>query len=134
MNLFAASDRYGKFVATEADGPRAAVGKIIINWTAYKAVAMESMVEVDDKVKAADQVKKELGRTKTSLQKYGIIGVNSPYLWWDGKPVRGFSRTFPEGSEFGTKRGQDSDNQGTSYDSHPDDDAQNDLYAEAEYL
>lgn len=106
MNLFDAIDRHGKFVADEKDGPKAATGKVVVDWNSFRDVALEKMPEVEDKKKASDQIRKEFSRSKDFLIKAGIIGVASPLMWWAGKPVRGFSRTFP--------RGQMADNSGTN--------------------
>ncbi len=106
MNLFDAIDRHGKFVADEKDGPKAAIGKVVVDWNSFRDVALEKMPEVEDKKKASDQIRKEFSRSKDFLIKAGIIGVASPLMWWAGKPVRGFSRTFP--------RGQMADNPGTN--------------------
>lgn len=97
MNLFEAADRHGKFVATEKEGPRAALGKVIVHWDHYRDVALEKMPEVEDRKKAVEQVRKEFTRAKDYLIKRGVIGVATPYLWWDDKPVRGFARTFRSG-------------------------------------
>lgn len=97
MNLFDAIDRHGRFVATEADGPRPLVGKTIVHWDHYRDVALEKMPEVEDRKKAADQVRKEFARAKDFMIKAGIIGVSTPHMWWAGKPVRNFPRTFPSG-------------------------------------
>lgn len=97
MNLFEAVDRHGRFVATEKDGPRAAIGRTIVDWDAYRDVALERMPEITDRKKAADNIRKEFARFKDGLIKYGIIGVSSPHMWWAGKPVRNFPRTFPDG-------------------------------------
>jgi hypothetical protein len=53
------------------------------------------MIEEPDKVKATERIRKEFTRAKDSLLKYGIIGVDTTHMWWTGKPVRGFPRTFP---------------------------------------
>jgi hypothetical protein len=50
------------------------------------------MPEIEDRKKAGDMVRNEFKRAKDGLIKYGIIGVESPYMWWTRKPVRGFSR------------------------------------------
>lgn len=97
MNMFDAIDRHGKFIADEKDGPRAAIGRTVVHYDFYRDVALEKMPEIEDRKKAADQVRKEFARAKDFLIKAGIIGVSSPYMWWNGKPVRGFSRTFPSG-------------------------------------
>ncbi len=98
MNLFEAVDRHGRFVATDKDGPRAAIGKTVIDWDAYRDVALERMPEITDRKKAADNIRKEFARFKDGLIKYGIIGVSSPHMWWAGRPVRSFPRTFPDGN------------------------------------
>src|SRR5690606_24853404 len=97
MNLFTAVDRHGRFVSGEKDGPKAALGRTIVSWDAYRDVALERMPEVEDRTKARDQIRQEFKRAKDALLRYGIIGVAHPYMWWNGKPVRGFSRTFPNG-------------------------------------
>jgi len=97
MNLFDAADRHGRLVASEKDGPRAALGKIIVHWDHYRDVALEKMPEIEDRKKAVDQVRKEFARSKDYLIKQGVIGVATPHLWWDEKPVRGFARTFRNG-------------------------------------
>ncbi|WP_164743111.1 AAA family ATPase [Mesorhizobium sp. Z1-4] len=114
MNLFDAADRYGKFVASEADGPKAAIGRIVIGWDVYRDIALEKMPEVEDRKKARDQIRQEFKRAKDALLRYGIIGVSHPYMWWDGKPVRGFTRTFKRGQnadETRTNAGQSADQQ-----------------------
>ena len=113
MNLFTAIDRHGRFVSNEKDGPRAAVGKTVVSWDAYRDVALERMPEVEDRTKARDQVRKEFTRAKDALVKYGIMGLQHPNMWWAGKPVRGFSRTFPNGENadnHGTNAGHFADN------------------------
>lgn len=105
MNLFAAVDRHGKFVANENDGPRAAVGKIIVDWNTYRDVVLERMPEIEDRANARDVVRKEFARVKDALQKFGVIGVQNPHMWWQGKPIRGFPRTFAE-------RGNNAENYG----------------------
>lgn len=99
MNLFDATDKYGKFVASEKDGPASAIGRIIVHWDHYRTVAMEKMVEIEDRKKAADQIRNEFKRHSTDLIKYGVIGVSHPFLWWNKKPIRGFPRTFENGQE-----------------------------------
>jgi hypothetical protein len=134
MNFFKAIDQYGVFVASEKDGPAAAIGKVVVDYKLYSRVCVDSMVEIDDKVQAADQVKKEWARNSQWLTKGGVLNVSRPYMWWTGKPIRGFSRTFPKNSEFWTNSGQTRDKLGTEYDSPPDESAQSDLHTEAEYL
>ncbi len=113
MNYFDTVDRHGKFIANDKDGPAAAIGRVVVDYRDYVTVALEKMVEIEDKTKARDQIKKEFTRAKDSLIKYGILRLVSPYLWWDGKPIRGFTRTFPKSQnqdEIGTNPRQTQDN------------------------
>ena len=96
MNMFEAIDRHGKLVTSPLDGPEAAIGKVVVHWRAYRDVALERMIEVEDKKKAGDQIGQEYKRGKDFMIKSGIIGVATPYMWWAGKPIRGFPRTFPK--------------------------------------
>jgi len=113
MNMFDAIDRYGKLVASEKEGPAAAVGHVVVDYSYYRDVAIEKMLEVDDRKKAADQVNKEFTRNSAFLIKSGIIGVQRPYMWWKGKPIRGFGRTFPNRVSR-TDDGQFDDKSGTN--------------------
>lgn len=98
MNMFDAMERYGKFVADEKDGPIAAKGRIVVDYRYFRDVALEKMPE-EERQKAIERIKKEFARTKDTLIKYGIIGVVNPVMWWNGKPIRGFSKTFPRANE-----------------------------------
>lgn len=95
ITFFEAMDKFGKLVADGRDGPRAAIGRTIVNYTDYADLAVSKMVEEPDKKKARDRVRKSVAAVRDSLMKYGIMGYESPYMWWTGKPVRGFARTFP---------------------------------------
>ena len=98
MNLFDATDRYGKFVADTKNGePRDALGKTVVKWDYFRDVSLSKMAGVseDDRKKAVEQIRKEFERFSTFLIKHGVIGVDRPYMWWTGKPIRGFPRTMP---------------------------------------
>ncbi|RWM29435.1 AAA family ATPase [Mesorhizobium sp.] len=113
MNFFETLDRHGKFIANDKEGPKAAVGKVVVDYRDYVTVALEKMLEVEDKTKAREQIRKEFTRAKDGLIKYGVLKMVNPYLWWDGKAVRGFARTFPKSKnpdETETNTGQIADN------------------------
>ena len=95
QNLFGAIERHGIFVASAADGPAAAIGRTMVHWDTYRDYVLEKMVEIEDKKKARDQIRKEFARAKDQMIRYKIINVVNPYMWWDGKPIRGFRNTFP---------------------------------------
>lgn len=49
----------------------------------------------DDVKKHAERLKKNLQRARERLFRFGVIDANNPYIWWTGKPVRGFARSLP---------------------------------------
>ncbi|MBN9235144.1 MULTISPECIES: AAA family ATPase [Phyllobacteriaceae] len=97
MNLFDAIDRYGKFVADEKDGPRAALGKTVVKWDYFRDVSLEKMPDVseEERKKAIERLRTEFRRSSTFLLKSGVIGVERPFMWHTGKPIRGFPKTMP---------------------------------------
>lgn len=96
INFFEAMDKYGKLVAERHEGPQAAFGKTIVSYTDYADLVVSKMVEEPDKKKARDRVRKSVAAARDGLQKYGIMGYETPWMWWTGKPIRGFARTFPK--------------------------------------
>lgn len=44
--------------------------------------------------RANDAARKIWERNAGGLLKYGILGFASPYIWWSGKPVRGYPETM----------------------------------------
>ncbi|EJB02919.1 hypothetical protein Rleg9DRAFT_1734 [Rhizobium leguminosarum bv. trifolii WSM597] len=96
INFFEAMDKHGKLVADRMDGPPAALGKTIVSYSDYADLVVSKMVEESDKKKARERVRKSVAAARDGLQKYGIMGYDTPFMWWTGKPIRGFARTFPK--------------------------------------
>lgn len=98
--MFTAMDRHGKFIAGGvSEEPAAALGKTAVKWDYYLNIALEQMPEIEDRKKAADAIRRDFKRGKEGLIKFGILGLESPWMWWAGRPVRGFRRTFPDGRD-----------------------------------
>ncbi|MDZ7823085.1 MAG: AAA family ATPase [Ahrensia sp.] len=134
MNFFKAASDHGVFVASEEDGPAEAIGRVVVDYKIYSKVCIDAMVEVEDQKRAYDQVKKEWARNSTWLIKSGVLGLSRPYMWWTGKPIRGFQHTFTKGNEPWTDAGQNSD-KSTTISNPVDDDAYiNNAYAEGKAL
>lgn len=93
--MFEAIDKYGKFVATKDDGPEKAIGRSVVDYKYYLDVAVNQMINEPDPQKARERERKAFERTTAFLLKAKIIDAERPYVWWTGKPIRGFSRTFP---------------------------------------
>ena len=93
VEFFEAIDKYGKFVVDE---PRAARGKTVVTWNDYVEVAVSKMLAEDDVKKARERLRKAFNRMTDGLVKYGAIKLDKPYMWWTGRPIRGFPHTFPK--------------------------------------
>ena len=96
VEFFEAIDKYGSFVVDGRDGPVAARGKSIVTWDNYVEVAVSKMLAEDDVKKAKDRLRKAFNRMTDGLVKYGAIKLDKPYMWWTGRPIRGFPHTFPK--------------------------------------
>lgn len=93
VEFFEAIDKYGTFVVDE---PRAARGKMVVTWDSYVEVAVSKMLAEEDVKKARDRLRKAFNRMTDGLVKYGAIKLDKPYMWWTGRPIRGFPHTFPK--------------------------------------
>jgi hypothetical protein len=72
----------------------------VVDYKHVKSRMARKMLREDDdtdagKKRHAERVKTALKRARTTLTRYGVIGADSPHIWWTGKPVRGFARTQP---------------------------------------
>ncbi len=95
VEFFEAVDKYGEYVSDQANLPRAARGKSVVTWDNYVEVAISKMLNEEDPRKAKDRLRKAFNRMTDGLVKIGAIKFEKPYMWWTGKPIRGFGRTFP---------------------------------------
>jgi RecA-family ATPase len=112
--MFKAIDRYGKFVATEQDGPAEAIGKHGVDFGYYLDVAVEMDASADDKSAAREKIRKSFERNMRFLIKNGVIGFKrtgdrTAFVWWTGRPIRGFPQTFPDYAPERTNSGQTPD-------------------------
>jgi hypothetical protein len=57
-----------------------------------EAYAKSAPIDDDDDRKRKEQIKKAMQRAGATLLKFGIIGRDNPWVWWTGKPVRGFAK------------------------------------------
>ncbi len=91
--LFEATDKYGVLI-TPDNGPPGALGKVAVDFRRVIDVAIAKAVAEDDTSKARQAFKKKFERAMGGMLKTGLIGVDRPWIWWKGKAVRGFPRTF----------------------------------------
>ncbi|QIO64807.1 AAA family ATPase [Rhizobium leguminosarum] len=95
VEFFEAADKFGTFVVDEPHLPRAARGKTVVSWDHYIELAISKMLHEEDTRKAKDRIRKSFNRMTDGLIKIGALKVERPFMWWTGKPIRGFPRTFP---------------------------------------
>lgn len=95
VEFFEAVDKYGEFVLDQPNLPRSARGKSVVTWDNYVEIAISKMLNEEDPRKAKDRLRKAFNRMTDGLVKMGAIRFEKPYMWWTGKPIRGFGRTFP---------------------------------------
>jgi hypothetical protein len=111
--LWAARERRG--VVAPADLVEAAAIKpttVVITYQewrdAYEAMAAP---DADGEKPTKEAISKMFRRHSSGMAKYEVIGMhnheNTPYLWWTGKPIRGFPATNPD--YVPTNRGQQPD-------------------------
>lgn len=117
--LFAAIKKYGKFVATEQDGPVEAKGRHVVDFAYFLDVAVEMDATGDEKGPARERIRMAFKRNTSFLTKAGIIvfkriSDKTSLVWWTGKPVRGFPETFPEHMRNRTNPTQTADNSQTN--------------------
>ncbi len=48
------------------------------------------------------RLRKEFEKLQTTLQKFGVISISDPFIWWTGKPLRAFLHTLPKKETVGT--------------------------------
>jgi len=75
------------------------VGKVV-DYDHVKDLMARRMLREDDntpegKEKHRNRVRAALQRAREALFNVKIIGTDSPYIWWTGKPVKGVAKTQP---------------------------------------
>lgn len=102
--LFKALKRYGRFVASEDDGPPEAIGKIVVDYSYFIDVAYEMNASEGTIEQVKNRLRESFKRniTEGDLARYNVIafrrvnGGKTGIVWWTGKPIRGFPETFPD--------------------------------------
>lgn len=65
--------------------------KSVVNYDKVKErYARLILADGDDPAEHKERLKKALQRARTSLAKFGVIGVDNPWIWWTGREVHGF--------------------------------------------
>lgn len=98
--------------ATESDGvpppasiqlPRS-IAKVVDYEFVKRLMSQRTLREDDDTEEGRSlhrgRVKTALRRARERLFDARVIGTNSPFIWWTGKPVRGMKRTQPRRDMF----------------------------------
>jgi len=67
----------------------------IVDYAKVKAEYAKLELADDDDVKAHGvRLKQNIHRARHKLMQFGIVGTSNPWIWWTGKPVRGFKRAM----------------------------------------
>lgn len=77
----------------------ASVGKVV-DYEHVKTFMARKMLREEDntpegKERHRSRVKAALKRAREALTTYKVVGVHSPFIWWTGRPVKGFAKTQP---------------------------------------
>ena len=72
-------------------------GTRAIHWKTWKQSweRLDPNPDEDERARA-ERIKKRMQRAGAALLKWGLIGRSNPWVWWSGKPVRGYRDTFPK--------------------------------------
>lgn len=113
--MFEALKRHGRLAGpTLEDSHKIKPMTEVIEWSEYRDVARSFSMEEGTEERSADAIRKEFERARDALITAGVLGVAKPYLWWAGRPVKGFSQTFPRTDESRTASGQNADDANSS--------------------
>lgn len=100
MDFFEAQQKHGKFVVDTRDFtpplPFGAKGREVVEYSDYVEIALSKMLAEDDPTKAKDRLRKAFEKMTDGLRKYGVLDMQKPYMWWTGRPIKGFANTFPK--------------------------------------
>jgi hypothetical protein len=106
--LMEALKKHGRFADAAMESAGVPSGKTAVDFSAwrdeYKRVAPP---DEDGEAPSNGAIAKRWTRYTGGLVKYGVIGWARPWMWWGGKPVRGFLETYPDKDRTGN--GQRSD-------------------------
>lgn len=83
--IFASADHE----ATEGLPP----GTILVHYKDWAEAYISGLADDNDKASTAEAVRKVWERNSQGLRKYSILGYSRPFMWWTGRPVRGYPTT-----------------------------------------
>jgi len=95
--LWAARDKRGVIAPADLVAAGVKIGTVVITYQEWREV-YESMAPPDEDggKPSKEAINKMFKRHSGNMAKYGVIGLHNPYIWWTGKPIRGFPATHPD--------------------------------------
>lgn len=77
--------------------PTKSEGKVVVKWSDFQETALKSIMDPDMSLDAKKKrIVSQFEKVKDSLIRKNVLSVERPYMWWNKRPVQGFSHTFPE--------------------------------------
>jgi len=67
-------------------------GTILVHYNDWRDAYISGLAEGNEQSSTPEAIRKVWERKAGGLLKYGILGYSRPFMWWTGKPVRGYSR------------------------------------------
>lgn len=103
--LMRALDRYGAIATAEQESAGVPPGKRVVHYENWRDIYAEMNPDDDGEKPSTKTIGQRFRQNKDVMQKFQIVGLSSPWMWWTGKPVRGFAETQYQAND-GPRRAQ----------------------------
>lgn len=111
--LMRALDRYGAIATAEQEEVGVPSGKRVVHYENWRDVYAEMNPDENGEKPSTKTIGQRFRQNKDVMQKFAVIGLSSPWMWWTGKPVKGFAETQSDGNPP-PKRGESAASDGQS--------------------
>jgi hypothetical protein len=65
----------------------------VVHYENWRDMYAEMNPDDDGEKPSTKTIGQRFRQNKDVMQKFGVIGLSSPWMWWTGKAVRGFADT-----------------------------------------
>jgi hypothetical protein len=91
--LMKALDEFGHIATTEEEATGIPPGTKIVDYKNWRDVYAASNPDENGDPPSTKTIGQRFRQHNEALTRFGIIGLKTPWMWWAGKPVRGFDQT-----------------------------------------
>lgn len=91
--LMKSLDRYGTIASGEQEAAGAPSGARVVHYENWRDVYAEMNPDENGEKPSTKTIGQRFRNNSDGLQRFGVIGLSSPWMWWAGKPVRGYPET-----------------------------------------